>query len=367
MSFKNTSHKEAFFNLTCVKQTPVLLVHSKSIQVVEAVFRVYEEYETFLTSKSIVIHHVFEENEDLCKKIGVQKLKAFDKIVRSLGDSVPVAELNEIVHTAANISLSVDNIHRLCYNVFLKDGNTDVGTTDYRCYRCRSPFTVKWLKEQLINKTLEAISESFASEICQGILRHIESKVRIELETEFLELKVNISPEIFATFAVVIGTAIITLFMPFLGIIVAMASFMVTFIFSVCVNSKSWRAKVANQIYETVSKYRSSIENGILSQIKTMCSETKEDLQAVSDQINDRKQRIGFPDQETCMYIFSHFVVFVFLLINHFEILKDGIFTIFSSTRVEKKPRLSIQRSSYEEISICFKLFSWENRWQTCH
>lgn len=279
---------------------------------VEAVFRVYEEYETFLKSKSIVIHHVFEENEDLCKKIGVQKLKAFDKIVRSLRDSVPVAELNEIVHNAANISLSEYNIHRLCYNVFLKDGNTNVGTTDNRGYRCRSPFTVKWLKEQLINKTLEAISESFASEICQGIFRHIESKVRIELETEFLELKVNISPEIFATFAVVIGTALITLFMPFLGIIVAMATFMATVIFSVDVNSISWRAKVANQIYETVSKYRYSIENDILSEIKTMCSDTKQDLQAVFNQINDRKQRIGFPDQESCMYIFCHMLISLF-------------------------------------------------------
>lgn len=312
MSFKNASYKETFFNLSCLKETPVLLVHSKSIPVVEALFRVYEKYEYFLTSKSIVIHHVFEENEDLCKKIGVQKLKAFDKIVRSLWDSVPVAELNKIVHNAANISLSEYNIRRLCYNVVLKDGSTNVGTTDDRGYHCRSPFTVQWLKEQLVNETLKAISESFASEICQGILRHIESKVRIELETELLELKVNIYPEIFATFSVVIGTALITLFMPYLGIIVAMATFMATAIFSVDVNSKSWRAKVANQISETVSEYRSSIENGILSEIIPMCIDTKEDLRAVSDQINDRKQRIGFPDQETCMYIFCHMLFSLF-------------------------------------------------------
>lgn len=128
--------------------------------------------------------------------------------------------------------------------------------------------------------------------------------MRIELETEFLELKVNISPEIFATFAVVIGTVIITFFMPFLGIIVAMATFMATFIFSVDVNSISWRKKVANQINETVSKHRASIEYDILSEIESMCKKAKNDLEKVSMQITDVKQMIGFPDQETCKYIF---------------------------------------------------------------
>lgn len=313
-SLKNASHKEAFFKLNFVKETPVIWVHSTSIPVVEAVFRVFEEYETFFPSKPFLIHHVFEENEDLCKKVGVQKLITINKLIGTLKESVPAeGDIAGIVKSAANKALARQNIRWLCYDVFLKDKGTNVGTTDDNSYTCRSPFTVKALKEQLISKTLEAISESFASEICQGILEHIKAKIKVEIEKEFFDLKVKISPEIFATFAVAIGTVIITLFMPLLGIIFAMATVVVTLILSVDVNSVSWRRNVADQIYETVSKNRTTIEKDILSEIKTMCNETKKELHEVSKQIDDLKKKIGFPDQETCRYnvfirLFSLFV-----------------------------------------------------------
>lgn len=286
-----------------MEETPVIWVHSTSIHVVEAVFRVYKEYETFFSSKSILIHHDFEENEDLFKKIGVQKLQAFDKIIRSLKDSVPIAELNEIIHTAANKALSEENIRRLCFNVHLKEGNTNIGTTESHSYFCRSPWTVWGMRRQLIGKTLEAISKSFASEICQGILKHIESKIRMNLEMELGGGGFNfiISPEVFTT-VMLIGSVILSLFIPLAGIVVAMLAVIGAFLESVDVNSKYWRKPYADEIYETVRKKRTSIERNILYEIETMCEKTKKDLQAVSTQINDLKQELKFPDQDTCKY-----------------------------------------------------------------
>ena len=90
---------------------------------------VYKEYEDFLTSNPILIHHAFEDNEDLCKKIGIQKLETLNKIIMSLDDCIPVSNLREIVDGAATTSLSENNIRQLCYNVSLEYEGTNVGTT----------------------------------------------------------------------------------------------------------------------------------------------------------------------------------------------------------------------------------------------
>lgn len=240
---------------------------------------VFKEYKDFLTSKPILIHHAFEENEDLCKKIGTQKLEALNKIIMSLDDCIPVSILKEIVDGAATITFSDNNFRQVCYNVFLEYEGTHVGTTHSCSYPCSNLSILNRMKEQLIDKTLEAIFQSFVKEICTKIFTSIESKVKTNLNTEFLEVKIVINPELFA---------------------------MATFDTKCDVNSVSWRTKIADQIYEKVCMNRALIEGEILSQIETICTKTKEDLKAVSMHINDLKQKIGFPDQKTRTYRFLH-------------------------------------------------------------
>lgn len=255
----------------------MIWVHSKSVQVVEALAIVFKEYEDFLTSKSILIHHAFEDNEDLCKKICIQKLRALNKIIMSLDECVPITNLKEIVHRTASITLSESNIRQLCYNILEHEG-TNVGTTDDCSYPCSDSSILNRQKEQLENKILEQISKSFVDEIYRLIFTNIQSKVQTNLKTGLLDLKVNISPELIA-----IGTSDTEY---------------------ADVDFVSWNTKIAGQIYEQVCLNRALIEEELFSKIKTMCTKTKEDLQTVSMKINNLEQRIGFPDQETCTYGF---------------------------------------------------------------
>ena len=258
----------------------MIQVHSKSVQVVEAVSLVYKEYETFLTSKSILIHHVFEKNEDLCKKIGIQKLKALNNTIMSLSELVPLKNLKEMVDGALNITLSEGKFRLLCSNVFFLHVRIDIGTTHGHSNPRSNISVLNKLKEEVINQTLEEISKSFVDEMCTGISTSINSKVKTNLKTGLMELKVNISPELFAT-PIFDGTYM-------------------------DVDSVSWRTEVIGQIYEKVCKNRALIEEGFFSNIKTMCTRTKRDLQEVSMQINDLEKTIGFPDQETRMCRFLH-------------------------------------------------------------
>ena len=244
---------------------------------VDAVAYVFKEYEDFLTSKSILIHHVFEENEDLCKKICIQKLKALNKIFMNLNDSVPVRNLKEIVDGVANMTLSHRNIRQLCNDVFFEHHDFNFMNPCFiDVYSYSSLFDR--LKEQMLNEILEAISNSLVEEIRTRILANIDSKVKPHLKPYVLDLKVNIFPELFA-----------------------MTTFSTEHI---DVNSASWIKKIADKIYKTMCMNRTLIEGNILSNIETMCTETKKGLQAVSKQINDLRQKIGFPDEEEGTYKF---------------------------------------------------------------
>ena len=257
----------------------MIWVYSESVQVVDAVSYVYKEYEIFLTSKSILIHHVFEENEDLCKKICIQKLKALNKIIMNLNDSIPGRNLKEIVDGVANMTLSRENIHQLCNNVYLEHNHSNFMNYYLVDLESDSSFFNR-LKEQIINKILEAISKSLVEEMRTRILANIDSKVKPHFKPKLLELKFNIFPELFV-----------------------MATFSKEHI---DVYSESWKTKFADEMYKTVCMNRTLIESDILSNIETMCTETKKDLQALSKQINDLRQKIGFPDQEKGTYKLLH-------------------------------------------------------------
>ena len=246
---------------------------------VDAVAYVFKEYEDFLTSKSILIHHVFEENEDLCKKICIQKLKALNKIIMNLNDSIPVRNLKEIVDGVANMTLSHRNIRQLCNDVFFEHHDFNFMNP---CFIDVDSYSSLFdmLKEQIINKILEAISKSLVEDIHTRILANIDLKVKPHLKPKLLDLKFNIFPELFA-----------------------MATFSREHIY---VYSEYWKTKFADEMYKTVCMNRTLIESDILSNVETMCTETKKGLQAVSKQINDLRQKIGFPDQEKGTYKLLH-------------------------------------------------------------
>ena len=272
---------------------------------VEAKLRVYEQYEN-ITSSPILIHHTFDDDEDLLKLFSVENLRSLDTIVKSTRNSVPLEDLKRIVNVAAAEVMAFRNILRLCNNVSLRDGTTIVGTSSSNKYPCRFSLNVTLLKNQLIKETLDQVTKSFASEMCQGILKHIKSKVETTLQSELDFSKISISDNLYANVYFLIAIAFKTYIYPYVrDAVVTVMKLPTTFIWAVDVNGREWREKVATEIYDTVREREHAVKQNILKKTSIMCTEAVEDLRSVSEKINDIKDSICFPDQDTRKFFYD--------------------------------------------------------------
>lgn len=268
----------------------------------DAKLTVFNEYESYLKKETIYIHHSLESAENVIEFSAYVQAKSLGTVVKSISESVPIDSLEEILQAAKDQVLTKDKIRRVCYDIFLRDKSELVGTTDNTSYSCRSMFTVRRLKEQLVEETLNKTAETLGSEICGGILKHIESKIQSKLEQDFSDLKLNISDELYAAITVAVVAVVVSFFFPLLGIIIAVGTLFVTFVWSVDVNSRDWRSKVADEIYDTIDKNKANILRKIRPQVEEICWHTVRELTVVWKTIQDFKCRIGHTEQIACKY-----------------------------------------------------------------
>ena len=271
---------------------------------IEAKLKVFKEYEPYLSSGNILIHHDFEECDDICKTSGAQKLLSVHETITSLKNSIPNdISLEKIVKMAADKILSRRYIRDICYEVDLTHDNKRVGTVHSGSYFCYYVGTVKSIKKDLVKETVEKISEDLGSEICKEILEHIKAKVKLSISGDLNKLQINISDDVFATLKIaIVATAFIFFTYPLLGILLALIDIFVSFIMYVDINSESWRKKVADEIFDKVSKQRKSIINNISPIVKTSCKVTTSDLEKLGRQLSDWKQGISPSDHRYCEY-----------------------------------------------------------------
>lgn len=259
---------------------------------------VFMKYEKYLEEEAIYLHHALESADNVIKFCAYQQVKSLGNVVDSILESVPIDSLGIILQAATDKVLSKDEIRQLCYGIFLKDNGGNVGTTENASYSCRSMFTVRRLKEQLVDQTLEKTAKTLGSEICRGILNHIKSKNKTKLEQHFSNLKFEISDELFAAITVAVWAVVVEFFFPLLGTIMAVGTLVVTFVWSVDVNSRDWRRKVADQIYDTIDKNKNDIMIKIRPQVEQICHQTVHELLAVSRTIHDLKCSVGHTEQK---------------------------------------------------------------------
>lgn len=302
------SNKDLFLKSDLKNTTKVLWVHSESIHVIEAKLRVCKEYEQFIGSNNILLHHTLDEYDEICKASGAQKLESLNKIVISIIKNIPDrTSLVRIVTMAADQALSWQNIKDLCFGVDLWDDGTHIGIVRNRQYICYFARTVNRLKNKLVAETLNEIAKSLGSKICQGILEHIESRVRANLENELLYRNIKVFPgALFTTYAIV--GIFITALNPLLGLMFAVFTIVTAFVWSVDINSTDWREKVADEIYETVLQKKQTIISKSVSRIEAVCTETSTNLLKVSTQIKDRIKRLILVDQNLCKLINQYFL-----------------------------------------------------------
>lgn len=295
---KDAAKKDAFFHPNSKNLVRVIWIYSKSVNVVDAKLTVFMNYESYLREHNIYIHHALEDADNVILFFAYKQVNSLLRVIESISDGFPFMNMDTILQEASEKTLSRYSIRQVCYNIFLWDKNVDVGRVDNASYNCRLVFTVRRLKEQLVEKTLNETAKAFRSEICRGVLKHIESNILTNLDENFSDLRLKISDELFATITSVVVFAVIFGFInPLLGIIVAVGYVVVTFIWSVNVNSTDWREAIADEIYETIVKNKTDIFHKIKGQVEKVCGHAQRELYEVSDTVADFKRHLGQLDQ----------------------------------------------------------------------
>lgn len=131
----------------------VILVHSKSLRVVETKLRVFREYASLFGSKSKMLHlqHDNEEYDEIAKKSAKAKVSSFQRTIHSLIQSISSVDIFSIVSKAVDQALSRRNVNGICLSEFISDGE-DVGTVNSDSYTCRLFVTVRRIKKTLVKK-----------------------------------------------------------------------------------------------------------------------------------------------------------------------------------------------------------------------
>ena len=277
----------------------MIWIHSKSIRTIEAKLQVYKEYGYgFLERYNILLHHDMEDADSICKASGTLKIEALCRDILSIERNITLSspEFKTILQATLQEILSCEKIREICYHVNIEG----VGTIQSSEYRCHLNSHVRYIKKELVRETLEEIGKLLGSKIALAISKHIESYLQRNLVTEFLELEAQISEEVYTVVQALIFRFIRIFFDILAEIIVAVWNYIATFIWSVDVNSATWRKKVADEIHVKIDQNTDSITRNILDLVIKMCTETKGDLKDVLEQIRRLSKKLSLPNQSEC-------------------------------------------------------------------
>ena len=279
-------------------------MRSKSIRVIDAKLLVYRKYSKFVSLQNILVHHEFEDRDDICKLCAAQKLKSLHKLITLMAEIIPDASsLEGIVQKAAELDFEFSKIQEICYSVVLRDGRTFVGKVGSSPYKCIFAPTVRRLKDNLVHETLDNIANNLGAKICVGILEDMKRKVITHLRHELDDVNFDISSEMFSTFEGAVKSIVIsTFFDPASGFYKFLLELVFTYFWSVDVNSAPWRRQVALKIWECISNRKDNIFDGILPEIKHICRNAQSDLSKISTLIMQWMNTITVPDQSVSKY-----------------------------------------------------------------
>lgn len=261
------------------------------------------KYEKFFRFQTIHLHHESEHYEKVVKLIAHKKIVAYKQFIMSLGNTIPINHIADIVSYAVNRALSKESITKLCFETFIQES----GNISCCPYICRSSFTVKRLTKELIEKTMKSVSGCLGSEI--GAIMHIvwDTKIKFNFDLNPFIKFLDIS-KLFQFQSVF--TAFTTITSPCAGIYIGVVNVVASkFIIAVNVNSEAWRRDVATEIYENVSENRQEIVQEVTSNMLRRCKITKDELDNIVGQLETFRRRIDLSDQ-----VLREYLLIVFFL-----------------------------------------------------
>lgn len=175
--FKDSDDWERFLQDNREDQVRVILIHSKSLRVIEAKLKVYREYKTVIDSGKIFLQHVYDDFEEISKLSAHNKMTWLCSVVKTLRNNLDC--LNTILEKDTDIVFTEENILKPCQKAFV--------LSDFFDFPEISTFGEN---KQLILSTLERTLEVLGSTIYFEISKHFESQIKM-INLLKLELRIH--------------------------------------------------------------------------------------------------------------------------------------------------------------------------------
>lgn len=174
--FKNADDWERFLQANQKDQVKVILIHSKSVRVIEAKLKVYREYKSVIDAKNIFLQHVYDDFEKVVKLSVHNKLTWLCGVVKPLRNNLNY--LNMILKNDTDSVFAENNLLELCQREsFLSDNsflfeNKTLGETEKFILRTMQSIIEK------IGLTILEISKDVKLKIKKTNLLQLEFKIR---------------------------------------------------------------------------------------------------------------------------------------------------------------------------------------------
>lgn len=266
----------------------VILIKGILNTVSETKEKVYQKYKRHIPLTKVHLQHVLEEYDEIAKLSARQKILSFTQYIESIKTSIPLYEIGTIVKKAVDRTLTEENITRLCFDAVLQES----GNTRSDPYFCRSFATVKRLKRELVEKTLDSVSQYLGSEISSELQRYILADIKRNFNVDINPFRSVFNLRNLILFQTIL-TVLTSLINPYAGAFVGVVSVIGTFVIAVNVNSPSWRKNVASEIHANVIRNKEAVVGEVTSNISERCRFTIADLNSIAVQLDSFLHQMG--------------------------------------------------------------------------
>ena len=284
-----------FFYPELTNTTRVIWIESTSLHAIQAKLEVYKKYENYLTSTDILLHHKFEDPNEICKRSALQKLNFLSKVGIAIKNVVSSDYLHTILHNVTEQELSLENLKAVCNKIYLKDLSESLSYS----------LEMQSLRT-LLNPFLREVAKSYEMKLLEDISTYIEHEFETDIKKTFADLKLHTSADAFQELVNDVNDVV----SQFLLDSVLSVKEDHPFVYSQRdhLNAKVWRDQVAVFLHDIVYTNKTAIMTEIFKRINGVCNEAQDGMRRISTLIDDFISQIAISDQQTCKTTISLFI-----------------------------------------------------------
>ena len=269
----------------------MIWVESTSLHAIDAKLEVYKEYENYLTSTDILLHHKFEDPNEICKRSALHRLNFLSEVVSAIKDGVSSDYLPTVLQNVTEQELSLENLKAVCNKVYLKDCTDSL------------PSSLKMeILGTLLNPFLREFAKSYEMKLLQEISTYTEKKIETDFKKAFPNFKLHTSADAYQELDNDVNDVV--------------SQFLLDSVLSVKedhpfeysqkgnLNTKVWRDQVAVFLHKIVYPKKTVLITKIFERINGVFNEAQNGMRRISTLLDDFRSQIAISDQQTRKTIF---------------------------------------------------------------